>query len=71
MNARLLLILPTTTYRARAFMPPGTISPFVIRFDAGTVPVGYLVFSSRNRGSAFPCPNGSSCWSVSHKSSVR
>src|SRR5579864_7885840 len=35
--------------RARAFMPPGTVSPFVIRFDAGTVPVGYLVFSSPTR----------------------
>ena len=33
--------------RARAFMPPGTVSPFVIRYDAGTLPVGYLVFSSR------------------------
>ena len=32
--------------RARAFMPPGTIPPFVMRFDAGSVPVGYLVFSS-------------------------
>src|ERR1700674_4680041 len=35
--------------RARAFMPPGTVSPFVIRFDAGTVPVGYVVFSSKTR----------------------
>src|SRR6202140_1254228 len=35
--------------RARAFMPPGTVSPFVIRFDAGTVPVGYVVFSSEAR----------------------
>lgn len=35
--------------RARAFMPPGTVSPFVVRFDAGTVPVGYLVFSSESR----------------------
>src|ERR1700674_94313 len=35
--------------RARAFMPPGTVSPFVLRFDAGTVPVGYLVFSSKTR----------------------
>src|SRR5205823_11980562 len=26
--------------RARAFMPPGTVSPFVTRFDAGSVPVG-------------------------------
>src|SRR4051812_33423013 len=34
--------------RARAFMPPGTVPPFVMRFDAGSVPVGYLVFSSTN-----------------------
>src|SRR6476660_7795180 len=32
--------------RARAFMPPGTVPPFVMRFDAGSVPVGNLVFSS-------------------------
>jgi len=35
--------------RARAFMPPGTISPFVTRFDTGSVPVGYLVLSSQSR----------------------
>ena len=35
--------------RAHAFMPYGTVNPFVIRFDAGTVPVGYLVFSSNSR----------------------
>src|SRR5512146_2095962 len=35
--------------RAHAFMPYGTVPPFVIRFDAGTVPVGYLVFSSKTR----------------------
>src|SRR4029077_2231907 len=35
--------------RARAFMPPGTISPFVTRFDTGSVPVGYLVLSSETR----------------------
>jgi len=35
--------------RARAFMPPGTVGPFVMRFDTGTVPVGYLVFSSATR----------------------
>src|SRR5271155_5224271 len=28
--------------RSRAFMPPGTVAPFVVRFDAGSVPVGYL-----------------------------
>ncbi|WP_068092900.1 efflux RND transporter permease subunit [Novosphingobium rosa] len=35
--------------RARAFMPPGTVPPFVMRFDAGSVPVGNLVFSSAAR----------------------
>src|SRR5678815_1543055 len=34
--------------RSRAFMPPGTVPPFVTRFDAGSVPVGYLVFSTTN-----------------------
>src|SRR5882672_1695167 len=34
--------------RARAFMPPGTVPPFVMRFDAGSVAVGYLVFSTTN-----------------------
>jgi multidrug efflux pump subunit AcrB len=34
--------------RARAFMPPGTVSPFVMRFDAGSVPVGYLTLSTEN-----------------------
>lgn len=32
--------------RSRAFMPPGTVPPFVMRFDAGSVPVGNLVFAS-------------------------
>ncbi len=32
--------------RSRAFMPPGTVSPFVMRFDTGSVPVGYLVLRS-------------------------
>ncbi|NUO52837.1 MAG: efflux RND transporter permease subunit [Polyangiaceae bacterium] len=35
--------------RAKAFMPPGTVPPFIIRYDAGTLPVGYLVFSSPTR----------------------
>ena len=35
--------------RARAFMPAGTVPPFVMRFDAGSVPVGNLVFSSETR----------------------
>ena len=32
--------------RSRAFMPPGTVPPFITRFDAGSVPVGQLVFQS-------------------------
>src|SRR5881397_452159 len=35
--------------RSRAFMPPGTVPPFIVRFDAGSVPVGQLVFSSETR----------------------
>jgi multidrug efflux pump subunit AcrB len=34
--------------RSRAFMPAGTPGPFITRFDAGSVPVGYLVFSTTN-----------------------
>ena len=35
--------------RSRAFMPPGTVPPFIMRFDSGSVPVGNLVFSSNTR----------------------
>src|ERR1700752_2173027 len=35
--------------RARAFMPTGTVPPFVMRFDGGSVPVGDLVFSSKTK----------------------
>lgn len=35
--------------RARAFMPPGTVPPFITRFDAGSVAVGQLIFSSPTR----------------------
>src|SRR6202012_3252060 len=35
--------------RARAFMPPGTVPPFITRFDAGSVAVGQLVFRSASR----------------------
>jgi len=35
--------------RARAFMPPGAVPPFITRFDAGSVPIGQLVFSSPTR----------------------
>jgi multidrug efflux pump subunit AcrB len=35
--------------RARAFMPPGAVQPFVTRFDAGSVAIGLLVFNSPRR----------------------
>src|SRR3979411_966724 len=35
--------------RTRALMPTGTVPPFVMRFDAGSVPVGDLVFSSKTK----------------------
>src|ERR1700738_1052630 len=35
--------------RSRAFMPPGTVAPFVMRFDTGSLPVGYLVLSTKNK----------------------
>lgn len=38
--------------RARSFMPPGTVPPFITRFDAGSVPVGQLTFVSANRTQA-------------------
>src|SRR5215510_14666626 len=38
--------------RARAFMPPGAVGPFITRYDAGSVPVAQLVFSSPTRSVA-------------------
>src|SRR5438093_6453841 len=35
--------------RSRSFMPPGTVAPFVVRFDTGSVPVGYIVLSSETK----------------------
>src|SRR6059036_3927992 len=35
--------------RARAFMPTGAVPPFIMRYDAGSVPVSQLVFSSSTR----------------------
>jgi multidrug efflux pump subunit AcrB len=37
------------TFRATAFMPPGTLPAFIVRYDAGSVPIGQLVFSSDQR----------------------
>lgn len=38
--------------RSRAFMPPGTVPPFITRFDAGSVPVGQLTFLGPDRTQA-------------------
>ncbi len=35
--------------RARTLMPPGTVEPFVLRFDAGSLPVGQLVLDSKSK----------------------
>ena len=35
--------------RTMAFFPPGALPPQVIRFDASSLPVGELVFSSKTR----------------------
>ena len=37
------------SFRSLAFMPPGTLPPFILRFGAGSIPVGKLVFSSETR----------------------
>lgn len=37
------------TNRAQAIFPPGSQPPFILRFDASTLPVGQLVLSSPNR----------------------
>ncbi len=38
--------------RAKAYMPPGTVPPFIMRFSTGSLPVGDLVFSSKTRSLA-------------------
>ena len=37
------------TNRARGQMPPSVLPPFVIRFDAASVPIGYLVMESKSQ----------------------
>src|SRR5438874_5452568 len=40
------------TFRATAFLPPGTLPAFIVRYDAGSIPAGQLVFSSDRRSDA-------------------
>jgi multidrug efflux pump subunit AcrB len=48
--AQSLAQVTAMAFRATSFMPTGTIPPFIVRFDVGSVPVGQLVFSSETRG---------------------
>lgn len=41
--------LSAYTNRVQAIFPPGSNPPFIIRFDASTLPVGQLVISSKTR----------------------
>lgn len=47
--AQALAQVTAMAFRSTSFMPPGTLPPFIVRFDAGSIPVGQLVFSSDNR----------------------
>src|SRR6266478_8241616 len=48
--AQSLAQVTAMAFRATAFMPTGTLPPFIVRFDVGSVPVGQLVFSSETKG---------------------
>ena len=37
--------------RSQAFMPPGTVSPFVMRFDTGSVPVATWCYRAKRAAS--------------------
>ncbi|HRI48770.1 MAG TPA: efflux RND transporter permease subunit [Pseudomonadota bacterium] len=47
--AQALAQVTAMAFRSTSFMPPGTLPPFIVRFDAGSIPVGQLVFSSESR----------------------
>jgi multidrug efflux pump subunit AcrB len=47
--AQSLAQVTAMAFRSTSFMPPGTLPPFIVRFDAGSIPVGQLVFSSDTR----------------------
>jgi len=48
--SQLMAQVVALTFRATAFMPAGTLPAFILRYDAGSIPVGQLVFSSETRG---------------------
>jgi multidrug efflux pump subunit AcrB len=38
--------------RARGYVPPGTLPPFIVRFDVSNVPIGFLVVDTESNRSA-------------------
>src|SRR5438067_622306 len=50
--AQSLAQVTAMAFRATSFMPPGTLPPFIVRFDAGSIPAAQLVFSSDTRSEA-------------------
>src|SRR5262249_38513643 len=45
--AEALAAVVSQANRAQASMPPGTLPPQIMRMDAGSVPIGYLVLSGK------------------------
>src|SRR5438874_4906571 len=50
--AQSLAQVTAMAFRATSFMPAGTLPPFIVRFDAGSIPAAQLVFSSDTRSEA-------------------
>src|SRR5205809_3346745 len=51
-SAQSMAQVTAMAFRATSFMPPGTLPPFIVRYDAGSIPAGQLVFSSDKRSDA-------------------
>jgi multidrug efflux pump subunit AcrB len=47
--ANAMAVVVAMANRATSLMPKGTLNPFVLRFDAGSLPVGQLVLASQTR----------------------
>src|SRR5260221_4208649 len=47
--AQSLSQISAMSFRALAFLPPGTLPPFIVRFHAAAIPVGHPVFARDSR----------------------
>jgi multidrug efflux pump subunit AcrB len=47
--AKAMAMVVSEATRAQATMPPDVLPPLIMQFDAGSVPVGYLVLQSKTR----------------------